>query len=69
MPDRNARTDQEFFQGLDDVEWELMCSAREATVGYIPDPEGWSLIALADRTRPHPWMIVRDQGRDRVHLA
>ena len=68
MPDRNARTDREPFQGLDDIEWELMCSAREATVGYIPDPEVWSIIAAADRGRPHPWEIRLDQKSGPIRL-
>ena len=55
MPDRNAPPGPELFHGLDDVEWELVCSAREATVGYIPDPEVWSRLAPGSRVHPHPW--------------
>ena len=55
LPNRNVRPEADFAPELEDVEWELMCSAREATVGLIPSAEEWSLIASAERARPHPW--------------
>jgi hypothetical protein len=39
---------------LEDVEWELLCSAREATVGFAPATaeQRWAKLRAAGTSRP-----------------
>ncbi len=40
---------------FDDVEWELLCSAREATIGMIPAPVEQLVPVLPMVRRSRPW--------------
>ncbi len=42
-------------EDLEDIEWELLSSAREATVGWVPAPVERFPPVLPTLDRSHPW--------------
>ena len=55
MPDLNRTHDRGLTQADDDIEWELICSDREATLGVLLTPVESSPRAAGTMARSRPW--------------
>lgn len=55
MTEIDARAGQVLADDFDDVEWELYCSAREATVGLIPAVDEKSMTGPTLPANFRPW--------------